>query len=170
MKNFFKNNNKKKSGYSVVELIFYIAIFSVVSIVVIDAMIVMARSLKETSLQNEFIQNGTIMERVSREIRASYAIGSIGPTDLVLNTKDNSGANKTVEFLLSGSNLQLLENGTLTGNLNAPSISISNLIFTQITTAKGKAVKVSFSIQSSNDLSGRIQNFYDTVVLRGYYR
>ena len=161
---------KKSQGYAILELLFYIAFFSILSLVVINAMITMARAFKETTIQSEFVQGGTIMERMSREIRQAYSINSIGANDLELDTKDSGGASKTVEFLLSGSNLQLLENNTLTGNLNTPNIIVSALTFTQITTVKGKAVKIFFTVKSVNDASGRNQDFYNTIVLRGNYQ
>lgn len=161
--------NKTKHGYAILELLFYIAFFAILSLVAIEAMITMARSFKETSIYAEFTQNGSIMERMSREIRGSYEISSISAADLVLNTKDDTGANKTVEFLFSGGNIELLENGVLTGNLNTPNITATALIFTEIITAKGKAVKISLTLRDNNDTQGRLENFYDTIVLRGDY-
>lgn len=175
MKNFFKqkNNGRKvlsqAKGYSVLELVFYIALFATISLVVINAMITMTKAFKETSIQTEFVQSGVIMERMSREIRQAYDISSITATDLVLNTTDSLGANKTVRFLLSGTNLQLFENAVLVGNLNPPNIVVTGLTFSQITTTKGKAVKIVLSLRSSNDASNRVKDFYDTVVLRGVY-
>lgn len=164
-----KINQKQKSGYAVLELLFYIALFAVLSLVVIDAMVAMARSFRETAIQSELTQGGFIMERITREIRASYGINSISVNDLKLNTKDDAGTNKTVEFLLSGSNVRLLENDIVTGNLNTPQIIATGLDFSEITTTNGKAVKIILTLQSLNDKSNRIINFYDTVVLRGSY-
>ncbi|MEI6280772.1 MAG: hypothetical protein WCP17_02110 [bacterium] len=161
--------NQTKQGYAVIELIFYIALFVLLSLVVINAMITMAKSFKETTLQAELEQSGAIMEKMVREIRASYDIGSITTNDLVLNTKDNNGVNKTVEFLLSGSDIAFKENNVLTGNLNTPNIVVTAINFTQITTTKGKAVKVFLTVRSSNDALARTQDFYDTVTLRGSY-
>ncbi|KKS04992.1 MAG: hypothetical protein UU82_C0039G0009 [Candidatus Nomurabacteria bacterium GW2011_GWC2_41_8] len=156
-----------RRGYAVLELLFYIALFAVLSLVVIDAMIVMARSFKETTLQAELMQGGTMVERISREIRQAYDIDVASTSiDLKLNT---TGVNTAVEFKLVGSDIQFLENGAVTGNLNSSSIVITGLTFTQITTVKGKAVKLFLTIQSSNDISNRTQDFYDTVVLRGIY-
>ncbi|OGI95138.1 hypothetical protein A3A03_01805 [Candidatus Nomurabacteria bacterium RIFCSPLOWO2_01_FULL_40_18] len=160
---------KKQNGYAVLELLFYISFFAVLSLVVINAMITMAKSFRETAIQAEFMQSGNIMERISREIRQAYNISLISGSDLVLNTKDDAGVDKTVEFLLSSTNLRLIENGVLTGNLNTPNISVTAVTFTQITTAKGKAVKVTMTLVSQNDTLNRSQNFYDTVVLRGIY-
>jgi len=161
--------NKKKNGYALLELIFYISLFVILSTVVINAMFTMAKSFKETALQAEWMQGGTIMERISREIRQAYDINSISPSDLKLNTKDIYGSNKIVEFLLSSSNVQLLENNIFIGNLNTPKIVVTGITFTQITTAKGKAVKIILTIKSANDTLGRTQDFYDTIVLRGDY-
>lgn len=173
MKNNFKNKKiniqKNTGGYAVLELLFYIAFFAVLTLVVIDAMIVMSKSFQETKIQTELMQGGAIMERISREIRAAYDINTINTNNLILNTKDDSGVDKTMEFSLSSSDLRLLENGALTGNLNTSNIDITSLVFTQITTAKGKAVRVILSIKSSNDASARIEDFNDTVVLRGSY-
>ena len=161
--------NDTNKGYAILELLFYIAFFAVLSLVVINAMIVMTRAFRETAIQDEFLQGGTIMERISREIRQAYNINSISGSSLTLDTKDSAGANKTIDFLLIGSDIRLLENSIFTGNLNAPGMVVSSLTFSQIITAKGKAVKVFLTIKSNNDALSRPQDFYDTIVLRGNY-
>ena len=158
-----------EKGYAILELLLYIAFFSILSMVVISSMLTMTRSFRESTVLKEWVQGGVMMERITREIRASQGISSISASNLKLNTKDSSGADKTIEFLLSGTNVQLLENNILTGNLNTPNIIITGLTFTQITTTEGKAVKVILSFRSSNDSLSRVQDFYSTIVLRGGY-
>ena len=103
-----------KHGYAILELLFYIVLFSILSLAVINAMIVMTRSFRETAIHRELVQSGNIMERITREMRASLSISSISASDLKLNTKDNAGADKTVRFVLSGSDIQFFENDVLT--------------------------------------------------------
>jgi len=159
-----------QTGYIVLELLFYIAFFSVLSLVVINAMIIMARSFKETTIQAELVQSGYIMEKISREIRQAYDIDATSTsTDLKLNTKDNDGVNKIIEFKFVDSNIQLWDAGSNIGNLNTPNIAITGITFTQITTAKGKAVRIVLTLRSINNLSGNTEDFYNTVVLRGSY-
>lgn len=162
-------NNKRNQGYAILELLFYISLFSILSFVVINAMIIMSKSFKQTIIQTELMQSGNILERISREIRGAYGINTISANNLVLNTKDDADVNKTVQFLISGSNLQLLENGVLVGNLNTPDLQVTALSFTEISTAQGKAIKIFLTIRSINDTSGRTEDFYNTVVLRGGY-
>lgn len=156
-------------GYAILELLLYTSFFAVLVLVVINAMIVMTQAFRETTLSGEWVQSGVVMERIAREIRSSCDVSLASGGDLKLNTKNAVGAEKTVEFLLSGSNVQLLENNIFTGNLNAPNIIITNLTFTQITTTEGKAVRVLLTLKSGNDKYDRPVDFYDTVTLRGSY-
>ena len=133
-------------------------------------MITMTRSFRETGIQGELVQSGTIMEKISREIRQAHDINSITATNLNLDSTDSAGVDKTVQFVLSGNNLQFVENGVLVGNLNSPNIVVTGLTFTQITTVEGKAVKVALSVRSSNDQLNRVVDFYDTISLSGSYQ
>jgi len=162
-------NTNKNSGYAVLELLFYIALFAVLSLASINSMVTMTKSLRETSIQSQLLESGNIVERITREIRQAYGVSSITASTLVLNTTDDVGANKTVQFSLSGGNVELRENGSLTGNLNTPNINVSALSFTQITTAKGLSIKFSITVVSRSDVLNRSKTFYNTVVLRGDY-
>ena len=155
-------------GTSMIELLFYISLLAVLSLVVINSMITMTKSFKETSIQTDLMQGGDVMERISREVRRATGIASITSNDLKINTKDGAGNAKTMEFLLSGNDIQLLENDVLTGNLNTANIIVNSLSFEQLTTVKGSAVKIILSVESKNNLS-RSESFYDTVILRGDY-
>lgn len=164
------NKKNKKEGYALLELLFYISFFAVLSILVINAMIIMIRSFHETALKVELIQNSSIMERISREIRNSYDIDVTSTTThLKLNTRDSGGNNKIVEFKFINSNIELWDAGVNIGNLNTSKIVITGLTFTQINTVEGKAVKIVLSLRSSDDNLARVQDFYNTIVLRGSY-
>lgn len=162
-------SRKINTGFVLLEMLFYITLVAVLSFAVINSLITMTKSFKETSIQADFVQSGNIMERMSREIKQAHSIYSISTSDLKLNTEDELGNDKTIRFYLSGSNLQLFENDVLTGNLNSSTIQVTALSFTQITTTVGKAIKVTMSVRSTKDITARIENFYSTVVLRGDY-
>ena len=158
-----------RGGYVLLETIFYIALFAILSIAVIDALATMTKSFKETTIQAELMQGGDIMERISREIRQASSVNSISINDLKLSSVSSIGVNKTIEFLLSGSDIQLLENGSFVANLNTQNLTVVSLTFAQINTVKGVAVKVFLRVMSKHDTFERNQDFYDTVVLRGSY-
>ena len=164
-----KNKKENKKGYAIIEVLFYIALFALLSLLVIDSLISMTRAFRQTTASADLVQSASILERVSREIRQAYSINYINTGDLRLNTRDESGQVKVVKFWFSGSNLSLFENDILIGTLNTPNIEVDSLFFTSITTLQGEAVKISFSVRSRRDPMNRIEDFYDTVVLRGGY-
>jgi hypothetical protein len=159
-----RKSNPKNNGYALVELLFYIS-----SLVIVNALVVMTRSFRETNVLADLQNGSNIIERISREVRKAESISTISASDLKINTTDDAGASKTIEFLLSGSNVQILENNTLTGNLNSPSLSVTGLSFTQISTTSGVAIKMLLTVRSNKDTLGRTVDFYDTISLRGSY-
>ncbi len=167
-----KNNisyYQRGGGYALLETLFYISLFSIFSVVLINSMLVMTKAFKETAIYVELMQSGNIMERISREIKRASSIYSISANSLKLNTKDDAGLDKTIEFSLLGSNARLSENDLFTGNLNTLNIAVVALTFTQINTAKGTAVKIFLTVKSNYDSQNRNENFYNTIVLRGDY-
>lgn len=159
----------KNDGYALVELLFYTSLFVVISLLVINVLITMTRSFKEITILKELGNGSTVMERISRETRKAFSVNTIGANSLKLNTLDDNNLEKTVEFLLSNGNVQLIENNILIDNLNTQNITITDLVFLQVTTANSQAVKMHMTVRSNSDKSGRSVDFYDTVVLRGSY-
>ncbi len=160
---------KRNSGYALLETIFYVSLFTILSVAVINSMITMTRAFKETAIQVELMQGGDIMERISREARGAISVSSISASSLKLNSKDSMGVDRTVEFALSGSDVRFSENGVLLGNLNSGNTAVPALSFVQVNTAQGTAVKISLMVRSKQDSENRAADFYNTVVLRGVY-
>ena len=160
--------HKTRAGYAILELLFYVSFFAVLSLLVINSMIIMTKSFKETSVQAELMQGGSIMEKISRDIRQANNF-SYASNVLTLNI-DNAGSPKTITFTFANPNMQVTDSvlGSL-GNLNSPNISVTAFAVTSITTTEGKAVKIVLTIRSNNDTLGRTVNFYNTVVLRDSY-
>lgn len=160
---------KNQKGFTLIEMLFYVALFSVVSLILIKAIITMVGSFRETQITSDINQANQIIERVSREIRQADGINTISGSNLKLDTTDASGNPATITFTLSGTNLELRENDVLIGNLNSTNVAVNSLSFTQITTTQSTAVKLTMTVQSNRYGSTRTANFYDTLVLRGSY-
>ena len=175
---------KSQSGYSLVEIIIYVAIFAMLAVVVINSVIVVMASFTETRTNRDLQESGyTSLERISREIRQAKSIdvadSTLGGTNpsfgiLVLNTTDGSGNARVVKFAVVSGALDIYEGTTfanlaLTGNLLNQNINTTSLIFRQITTTVGGAVKVEMTLQDQRGKARESQNFYDTIILRNEY-
>jgi len=169
-----KWRSNKKSGFTLVEMIIYIAFFAILSVLATEALMVVMRSFYTLRLTQNINQSATTaLERMSREVRNAYDIDVAGstfntsPGQLTLRTKDTFGANTTVEFTVSGNQIRIKEGGVDKGSLMPKSTTVTNLIFRQITTTNSKAIKIEMSLHDAHGLITRDAVFYDTIVLRG---
>jgi len=165
----------RERGYSPLEWIMYIALFAAISVFLINAILIMTRGYAQTRVNRELMESAQVsMERVTREIRTAESLdtgvsvfGST-PGTLRLNTTTSAGAAKTVQFALSSGGVVFTDNGTLSGNLTGEKVSVTSLIFRNITTSSGAAVRVEMTLQSLRPGAKTI-SVYDTVALRGAY-
>ena|SRR3989338_5939229 len=165
-----------RRGFSLVETLFYVAILSFSLLAIMQTLIVVTRSHGVLRSAQRVEQEAAIsIERMIREIRDSKNLDDNGsvfnahPGKLLLNSTNVSGLQRTVEFSLDGGKLSLKENGVVTGLLTSMQISISNLVFRKISTARSQGVKIEMTMQSGTSSTARTENFYVTAVLRDSY-
>ena len=160
---------KTNTGYSLVETIFYVSLFAILSIILLDAMMMMTGLFMKTMTSGDIVQGSTIMENISRELRQANDF-SFAPNVLTVSTKDSSNNAKTIVYTFSNSNLQITDSalGNL-GNLNTPNVSVTSFNITPINTSKGKAAKIDLAIKSNREVVSNTENFENTIILRGSY-
>ncbi len=163
------NLNKKNKGFSLIETLFYISLFAIVSLILVRATLTMISAFRDTQVTADINQTNQVLERISREIRLANSVNTISSSSLKLNTEDSSDNPKTITFTLNGTNLELRENDVLTGNLNSTNLAISALNFTQITTTNSIAIRITMTVKSNRYGSTRTEDFNNTLVLRGSY-
>jgi len=178
----FINKSDKKTmpnlvwGFSLIETIIYLAIFTVMSVLVINSFITILSSFNKTNIDRRMLESGSaVMEKMSREIRqaknvdiANSTLGST-PGVLQLNSTDDDGNPVIIKFIVENQSFNLYRNGVLVGNLLNKNISITNLIFRRVSTTNSEAVKIEMILQYSDGRDVRTENFYNTIVLRGGY-
>lgn len=163
---------KPQSGYSLLELLVYIAIFSTLSILLIKSLVTSINVYAAAQSYRRVEAEGQLaMDRMVSEIRAATTITTAAstfntnPGVLVLSGTDASGATTTVTFSVVNNQLQINDNGSV-GTLTSTSVSVPSLIFRQITTTLGSAVKIELTLTTT---VGRTltTSLYDTAILRG---
>ncbi|MEK7585745.1 MAG: hypothetical protein AAB477_00725 [Patescibacteria group bacterium] len=169
-------NKKYKSGYSIAEIIVYLAVFTLLSITVINSFIVVLGSYNNTRTNRDLLESGSaVIERVSREIRQAKNIDVVNstlassPGVLQLNSTTSGGTAMVIKFSVTSGALNLYQDGTLIGNLLGQNVSATALIFRRIVTTNGEAVKIELTLQDTRSKTSLSANFYDTIILRGAY-
>ncbi|HCY26101.1 TPA: hypothetical protein DIC38_00220 [Candidatus Nomurabacteria bacterium] len=157
-------NIKLENGYSMIETIIYLAIFTFISIFVINSFIIIMSSFWVTHSNRNILESGiTSLERITREIReAESAI--INENEIILTNDED-----TVSFELEDGLINMYENSILIGNLTNPNMIVSDLSFASISTTESQGVKIQMTISNNNTNNPRSEIFNNTIILRGSY-
>ena len=175
-----KSAHRLQKGTGLVELVIYIAIFSVISVVVVGGTVQETKLLRKARAERAVTSAAeTILERIVREIRLACSV-SVTTTSISLTTfsdlsapsgTDCTDASATRVIDFSGGNV-LLEPPVGT-QLNPYGVTVSNLTFAKVTTplsAVSDAIAVKLSLSSGAAGSYQVTHTYHaTAILRGSY-
>lgn len=169
-------HSERVRGFSLVEMLFYVALLSLALVAVMQTIVVVTRSYTVLRAAQHIEQeSAAALERMLREARDAHNTADAGstfgahPGRLFLNTTSGSGSARTVEFYLDSGKLALKEDGAMTGFLTSSTTNIQNLVFRKITTTRSQGVKIELTMQSGVGHAARSENFYGTAVLRDSY-
>ena len=91
------------------------------------------------------------------------------PGRLTLVTPVSPGVTKTSEFSVVGNQIQLSENGIVTGTLTDSEIVVESLVFNRIDATSSDAVKIDLTLSKVFATTTVTATFHGTAVLRGSY-
>lgn len=169
MKSFSIKNNE---GYSLVEMVIYIALLAILMIVVVHAVLSIITSYRNIKAVRDLESTAILsMDRMTRTIRNGTRIdmanSTFGANPGILTIDTGTTTDK---FYVSGGELQLDENGAYLGRLSLGDTTIKNLIFRLISTSTSEAVKIELEITSGTGSFSQDFKFYDTAIVRGSYQ
>ncbi|OHA88632.1 MAG: hypothetical protein A3C70_03480 [Candidatus Zambryskibacteria bacterium RIFCSPHIGHO2_02_FULL_43_14] len=173
---FFKRHRFIMSGvegFSLVEMLIYIAILALMLSVIMNIVVSTIRSERIIKVLRNVEDSAILsLERITRETRQagsvnlnSSILGS-SPGKLVLEGTDAGGNPRTVEFYLSSGKLFLKENGVDTGALTQADARISSLIFHLFSGSNSEGIRTEITIESGTSTHFRSDNFYSSTLLR----
>src|SRR3989344_9398076 len=172
MKNSLQNMLSGKGGYSLIEVIIYVGILTLVSIVVLNLLFSFTQSYK-TLAALRAVEHSAIdaMERMTREIRASTAVvvaqSTFGSSPGVLTISSNSsGISKTVKFYLDSGILKMDIDGSYFGPLTSSNTTVSSLTFYNLTSTNSSAVKLDMTVSATVSDVTQTKIYHTTVVLK----
>lgn len=145
------NKIRSQKGTSLIELILYIALFSIIIIVVVDLLIT-SGSLKAESESQSGLQTDAelITSRLSYELRNADSVTTPNVIGQTTNTLVVTTGAESQSFSLAGDNLfyqKTVGATTTSANLNTNLTKVSNLSFQALGFVGGKlSIKASFSL------------------------
>ena len=160
-------------GFSLLEMLFYIAILVLLLAVIMNMVVSVVRSGRIiNALRN--VENSAIvsLERITRELRQAESVNvslstlDSNPGKLVLEGIDETGSPRTVEFYLSLGRLFLKENGVDVGALSQSDAQVSSLIFRRFAGPNAEGIRIEMTLESGTSTHYRSEKFYSSAILR----
>jgi type II secretory pathway pseudopilin PulG len=162
-----------QKGYSLVEMVIYAALLTIISLVVVRTVLSFTQSYRRIAALR-FAENSGIsaMERMTREIRGATSVVSASSTLAaspgVLTLVAGSGSiSTTTKFYTQSGTMKVDVNGAYSGPLSVSNASISSLTFTLISNSNTSAVKIDMSVQATSGPVTITKTYHSTVVLQG---
>jgi type II secretory pathway pseudopilin PulG len=165
-----------QKGFSIVEMIVYIAILAFVTLGIINTLLLAGKSwvaLESNRILNVSAQS--TFEVITREIRNALSIDVAQSTFtstssvLMLNTQDLTGNAVAVKFFVQNGAIKIQRGTASAYPLTLSAASSTSFTMYRITTPQSEGVKIDMTIQSGIRNVYREQNFSTTVMLRGGY-
>lgn len=163
-------------GFSLIEVVLYVSLFTVISLVAFMGVTMSIRAFTELRLSRDVNDSGVkIMERISRDIQNSSSINvlnssfSVDPGVLSLNVLNASGTPMTVRYEVTQNKIHLIENGVDLGSLASGLTQIDGLVFYSLQYGQVRAVKIELHIRGTRNGVTVVESFYNTAIVRGTY-
>lgn len=163
--------DREQAGYSIFELIIYIALFIVISLVLVRSLLTVMKTYAAAQSYRALQNNGELaMERITRELREGTSVSASScattPGTLSISGTDSSGAAHTEAFSVSSGVLQLATNGGSASALTTSEVTVSSLTFCSLTTSVGTGIKTMLTLTTTRGVISSA-TFYSTILLRG---
>lgn len=161
-------NWKLSQGFTLIEIILYIAIVSiVVTSLVPFAWNVIGGGIKATTEREIYDNARYISEQIKYQIRNATGINSVSSSQISLVTA-NSATNPTV-IAVSGNNMTMKQGTGSTIYLNSQNATVSAVTFTNYTSADNKTENIQFvfTVNAYYPGGGPRQEFNGSVTMEG---
>jgi competence protein ComGC len=163
---------KLKSGYSLVEMVIYVAIISVISIVIVNMLLSFSQSYRNLTVLRLIEHSGTdSFERMVRDISAANSVDTgnsiFNSNPGVLTLVASYGGNSTTtKFYVQNGILKVDVNGSYFGPLTVSNTSISNLVFTLLDSGISNAIKIDMTLVATSGPVTKTKTYHSTILLK----
>ncbi len=154
IKKRIKNIIKKSWGFTLVEVVVFVAMFSIISLAVVSSLFWMNNSNSKTKADREAGENARrAMEIITYEIRGAKSIYTPTTTSNQLSLETSRylpvGANDTfIDFFLCGSAICLKKEFQSPVSLTSDDVQVTNLQFSQVLNGTTSSVKINLTVSS----------------------
>jgi len=126
-----------------------------------------------TTTTKHFLSAASVTPNYTRGAADTVDVASLfetNPGDLRLIDTDSDGAVRAVRFYVNEGKIYISENGEAGVALSPDSVTISSLIFYNLSNLNSQAVRIKLEVEKNQNNRITTLPFSDTVILRGSYQ
>lgn len=164
---------KTKSGYSLVEMIVYVTLLTLISFIVVQTILSFTSSYSAMSLSRKIEHSGLgAMERMTYSIRRAATVDAlnsnfaISPGVLIL-THNLTTTPVSTKFYVDGGVLKMDIGGVYYGPLTTSDVFVTNFVVNKFDSSISSAIKIDITIQATMGDTTKSKDYHSFVVLRG---
>ena len=163
---------KASRGFSLIEMVVYIGLLTLVVTFVIALLIPLSKSfatLRATQDLNS-VANASL-ERMARDIRSANTINISGSTFATsTGALSLTSGTTTTEFYLQNGALMVRKNGSVVGSLSdRGDVTVPSLFLRRIVNGSAEGIRIELTLRSSKGVVTKTETFYTFAVPRGAY-
>jgi len=168
----------KNQGFSLVEVLISVAIFSFILLAIASFIFWMSRSNLKSKADTDSLENARrILDVIGYEIKGAKSLYSATTSSSQLSLETlrylPSGEVVTyIDFFLCGTDICFKKEGQNPVSLNSDSVQISNLQFAKVVNGETSSIKISLTVDYKNTTGDSSSNastvLQSTVALRSY--
>jgi type II secretory pathway pseudopilin PulG len=165
--------NLKTNGYSLVEIVIYISILTLIFVFAINTLLSYSQSYRILSALRVAEHSGVdAMERITRDIRSATSVDSANSTfttspGVLTLIETTSGVSTTTKFYIQNGVLKVDVNGSYFGPLTLSTASTTNLVFTLLNNGVSTAVKTDITVRASVGGVTKSKTYHSTIIVGG---
>ncbi len=165
------SNFKNKKGFTLIEILFYIALLIILMGVMITSMFSLFNAFEKNRTERALTHAATIvLERIVREARfANYiheGLSSFGTSPGKLVLVESA---KQSDFYVSGGAIMYAENSIDIGPLTPSNVLVEDIVFTHLENSVTEAVHIELTLSVREKAASTTKKFYTSAVLRRSY-
>ena len=161
-------------GFSLIEMLIYITILSVIMIIVVNTMILMTGTMRTLRVSKE-LNTGVInsLSKIENEIIKAQSVDETASVfdsvlgKLVLDSPLVGGGTEKVEIYLQGGVVKINRAGSYIGDLTGENTVVNGLVFKK-SGSPTSLLKVEVSLTTSVGEKTKGETFYTSANLRNY--
>ena len=167
-----RTNSKKVNGFSLVEMLIYVALLGVVLAVIAGSLLIISQSQERVSASRAIDRSATfVLDRVLREVRMSSFVNTdesvFGESESVLVVVREDGGS-SVRFSVEDGELSVEMDGE-TLRLTHRDVEVDRFFVEHIETEHTEGVRVELDLRRPYRDGEVEQSFYGTALSRGSY-